>query len=171
MGLSAGPAPQIEKFRHEVAEAEIKRIGAIAKRLAEDNPQLKPKVWFVSGHLDLTPEEFKQHYYPPIRQTLYDYPLFLVGDAPGCDELFQRLMCAAGLSSRVQVYHMLDRPRRWVLPQPKERGRGQPIPSSTLVGGYQTDEDRDSDMTDDSDDDIADRKSTRLNSSHHTTQF
>ena len=46
--------------------------------------------YFVSGHRDLTREEFEEHYAPLIKKVIeYDeWPSFIVGDWEGCDTLF-----------------------------------------------------------------------------------
>lgn len=46
--------------------------------------------YFVSGHRDLTREEFEEHYVPLIRYVLGGDPKaeFVVGDWEGCDQMF-----------------------------------------------------------------------------------
>ena len=126
---------------------ELSRIGELAQQRAENSQKTKPRVYYISGHLNLKTQAFRNHYFGPIKTALSKWGRFVVGDAPGCDEMFQRLMRDAGLSHRVTVYHMLEKPRRWVQALEGE--------NSKLVGGFKTDEGRDTAMTWDSDEDIA----------------
>lgn len=96
-------------------------------------------VLFISGHLDLTPDEFEQHYRPAIDAALARGDSFVVGDARGADTLAQRYLL--GKTTAVVVYHMFACPRN---------NAGFPT-----VGGFQSDEERDSRMTAGSDGDIA----------------
>ena len=113
----------------------------------------KGRVVFVSGHLDLTQDEFQQHYAPKLHEAAEAGCAFVVGDAPGCDMMTQ--LWLLGYSKIVQfqrhqslmpgfvtVYHMLERPRNYA-------GLGH------LRGGFSNDEDRDAAMTAASDTDIA----------------
>ena len=99
--------------------------------------------YFVSGHLDLTMDEFREHYAPRITTALAEDPdtAFVVGDARGCD-LMAQLCLRDARALRVQVFHMLEAPRNNV--------GGFPT-----VGGYASDGDRDAAMTAASDADIA----------------
>ena len=99
--------------------------------------------YFVSGHLDLSPEEFLQFYVPRILEGMALGGTFIVGDAIGCDERTQRLFKAAGLLDRLTVYHMKERPRVYV---------GEP---ACLLGGFRNDDHRDTAMTEASTHDIA----------------
>ena len=67
---------------------------------------------FVSGHLDLTVDEFRAHYAPRIATVLTDDAdtAFVVGDARGCD-LMAQLCLRDARTLRVQVFHMFDKPR------------------------------------------------------------
>lgn len=89
-------------------------------------------VGFVSGHLDLSEEEFARHYVPRIVEAVARGCSFVVGDARGADLLFQRHAQAQGLS--VTVFHMFAGPRNNV--------GGFPA-----VGGFATDAARDEAMT------------------------
>ena len=97
--------------------------------------------FFISGHLSLTEAEFMQHYKPQIDEALADPTSdFVVGDASGADTLAQGYLFATGAS--VTVFHMFEAPRNNVGNYPTR-------------GGFQSDEDRDSAMTESSDQDIA----------------
>ena len=96
-------------------------------------------IFFISGHLSLTQEEFDTHYKPLIDEKLSHNYSFVVGDAKGADTLAQTYLF--GKTDRVVVYHMFGSPRY---------NSGFPT-----EGGFQSDEERDSAMTDNSDIDIA----------------
>ncbi|MBU6955798.1 hypothetical protein [Hahella sp. HN01] len=70
---------------------------------------MEKTVCFISGHLDLTPQEFEQRYAPAIDQALESQAGFVVGDARGADKLAQDYLF--GKSNAVTVYHMFDTPR------------------------------------------------------------
>lgn len=99
--------------------------------------------YFVSGHLDLTMDEFRDHYVPRITAALTNDPdaAFVVGDARGCD-LMAQLHLREARALRVQVFHMFTQPRNNVGGFPG-------------VGGFVTDFARDAAMTAASDEDIA----------------
>ena len=96
-------------------------------------------IYFISGHLSLTQEEFDTYYKPLIDKALSDNHSFVVGDARGADALAQNYLF--GKTDKVVVYHMFESPRNNV---------GFPT-----EGGYESDELRDIAMTDNSDSDIA----------------
>lgn len=98
---------------------------------------------FISGHLDLTPDEFEEHYRPQIDKALQDGCLFVIGDARGCDDMTQRYIRRNGFDDYMAIYHMFEKPRHAI----GIRAR--------LVGGFQSDKERDAAMTDASDFDIA----------------
>ncbi len=97
--------------------------------------------YFISGHLDLTTGEFREHYAPRIAAAITEDAAFVVGDARGCD-LMSQLYLRDQRALRVQVFHMLEWPRN-------------NIGGFPTVGGFQTDEERDEAMTARSDVDIA----------------
>jgi len=94
---------------------------------------------FVSGHLDLTPDEFDAHYRPAIDEALARGDSFVVGDARGTDSMTQNYLL--GKTTAVVVYHMFAHPRNNA--------------GFKTVGGFKSDEERDALMTADSDRDIA----------------
>lgn len=96
---------------------------------------------FVSGHLDLTPEEFAEHYAPRLLAACRDGAVFHVGDARGADAMAQELLASAG--AEVVVYHMLDSPRNCASDR------------FELVGGFTSDDARDAAMTAASTEDVA----------------
>jgi len=116
-------------------------------------------VCYVSGHLDLSKEEFAEHYEPKIRAAHKRGYSFVVGDARGCDNMTQALLVDLNSAIResggtyrgvdVRIFHMLEEPRynRGTLTQRAQKDR--------LVGGFTSDEARDAAMTAASDFDIA----------------
>lgn len=96
---------------------------------------------FISGHLDLTPEEFAEHYAPRLLSACRDGAVFHVGDARGADAMAQEFL--AGEGADVVVYHMFDAPRNCA------SGRFK------LVGGFVSDNSRDAAMTSATTDDVA----------------
>ncbi len=108
------------------------------------------KTYFISGHLDLTVDEFREHYAPRITAAIAEEAAFVVGDARGCD-LMAQLHLRDERALRVQVFHMFESPRNNV--------GGFP-----MVGGFPTDEARDEAMTARSDGDIAWVRPGRKNS-------
>lgn len=95
--------------------------------------------YFISGHLDLTQDEFDLHYKTIIDKALEGESTFLIGDASGADSLAQKYLY--GKSRHIKVYHMFDSPRNNYGEYP-------------TMGGYTSDKDRDSAMTRLSDSDI-----------------
>ena len=106
-------------------------------------------VYFISGHRDITQEDFDKYYASEIK-SIADNPenddcLFIMGDYHGCDIMAQNyLLDTLNIKpNRVYVYHMFDKPRNV---NPKV---------INLVGGFTSDEERDATMTQHSDYDIA----------------
>lgn len=66
---------------------------------------------FISGHLDLTENEFNEHYREEIRQALKRGDSFVVGDAPGADSMAQGYIAVMPYPVNVTVYHILETPR------------------------------------------------------------
>lgn len=119
-------------------------------------------IYHVSGHLDLTPDEFSVHYLPALDALRAGEPCaFVVGDAVGADAMF--IEYAATHQLDVTVYHMFEAPRRTA-------------PGAPTVGGYTSDEARDAAMTAASDADIAwvrpgrERSGTAKNLKRRATQ-
>ena len=104
------------------------------------------KTAFISGHLDLTEEEFDLHYKSPIVRAISRGDSFVIGDARGADVIAQRLLYRMALDgvNEVTVYHMLEAPRNFAF------GTGW-----KLSGGFTSDKERDEAMTKASDYDIA----------------
>jgi hypothetical protein len=106
------------------------------------NKNLKKEKYFLSGHLDLTLEEFDFHYKPQIDAILQHNPLasFIVGVARGADTMAQQYL--SDKNADVIVYHMFESPRNNAA-------------KFSTCSGFETDETRDSAMTQASTHDIA----------------
>jgi hypothetical protein len=94
---------------------------------------------FVSGHLDLTKDEFNTHYRPALDKALVRGDSFVMGDARGADTMSQNYLL--GKTTAVVVYYLFTSPRNNV--------------GFKTIGGFASDEERDAQMTADSDRDIA----------------
>jgi hypothetical protein len=94
---------------------------------------------FISGHIDLTQEEFDTYYRHLLDRAIERDECFVVGDAKGTDTLAQQYLF--GRTEAVIVYHMFASPRN---------NAGFPT-----RGGFQSDVERDTQMTLDSDRDLA----------------
>ena len=99
-------------------------------------------VAYISGHLDLTEEEFEEHYVPFIEKALERGDTFIIGDARGADSLAQAYLWDCDMIDHVTVYHMYTQPRN-------------NVGNYKTVDGFKTDLDRDEAMTENSDYDIA----------------
>jgi hypothetical protein len=96
-------------------------------------------VYFVSGHLDLTPMEFQISYVPKLEAALNVGGHFVVGDARGADSMAQEWLKAH--NAPTTVYHMFEAPRINAGHQ--------------MRGGFFNDDERDAAMTAASQVDIA----------------
>lgn len=127
--------------------------------------------YFISGHRDITPEEFEKFYVPAIVDVIdtcndnYDDCEFVVGDCRGCDE-----MAANFIANYIKentddtecppcilcIYHvdMVDELNA-DLCEDDDPYTIDDCPIVHYVGGFETDKDRDSAMTNVSSEDIA----------------
>ena len=97
---------------------------------------------YISGHLDVTPDEFREHYIPKIEEALGDFHHFVVGDARGADAMAQSFLNGFCFDDEVTVFHMFDKPRN-------------NLGKFKTQGGFKSDTERDEAMTKASDYDIA----------------
>jgi len=95
---------------------------------------------FISGHIDPTQEEFDTYYRHLLDRAIDRDECFVVGDAKGTDTVAQQYLF--GRTEAVMVYHMFASPRN----------NNAVFPTR---GGFQSDVERDTQMTLDSDRDIA----------------
>lgn len=98
------------------------------------------KTYFISGYGSATEEDFKEHYEDRIFKAINEDASFVVGDFDGIDLMAQKFLKSM-MVNKVTVYHMYDEPKHNVGFQTK--------------GGFTSHEERDSAMTDASDEDIA----------------
>lgn len=116
------------------------RAFLTAARIREQAAQ--GPTYFVSGHLDLTQEEFDLYYMPRLLHcAAAEGASFVIGDARGGDYLSQALLWKHGFLRNVTVFHMFDKPRN--------------NPGFQTKGGFTSDEERDIAMTAASTADIA----------------
>ena len=104
------------------------------------------RIFFISGHRDITPLEFQTLYVPKILEAIDNYDAyFIIGDYEGVDIIAQNFLIDIIDYDRdkITVYHMFDSPRN--------------VNAEIMhtQGGYNTDEDRDYAMSQESDEDIA----------------
>lgn len=105
------------------------------------------KTYFISGHGNLTFEEWYEHYKPLIDNALQENANFVLGNFRGADVLCQEYL--KNKTERVTVYHCFDKPRYKVdvIDLPARQWR--------YIGGFGSDTQRDEQMTNDSHADIA----------------
>lgn len=136
--ISGPDATRIEKLTKELNE--MKQMDLIKN----DN---YINTYFISGHRNITEQEFEINYKTAIDAVLFDNQnaRFVVGDYQGVDIMAQNyLLDQVGIEpERVTVYHMFDSPRN----------KNEKVVN--LIGGFKSDEERDAAMTNASVDDIA----------------
>lgn len=118
-------------------------------------------IYFISGHRDLSYEDFEWHYKPVIDNIIAndEEAEFVIGDCDGVDKfamdyIFQNYAVA------LVIYHMFSTPRN----VPKGLSKNPGLEGVYFQGGFTSDEARDSAMTKVSDFDIAFVKDNRWNS-------
>jgi len=99
--------------------------------------------YFISGHGDITEDEFVEHYVPGLQLALDEGSSFVLGDFRGADVMAQQWLRghAQELSGEIHVFHMFTKARYTC---------GWPT-----TGGFKSDAERDRAMTETSDADIA----------------
>ena len=113
------------------------------------------KIFFISGHRDITEEEFNNIYKPSILNAhCYYNAKFIIGDYEGVDIMAQNyLLNEINVNpNNVTVCHMFEKPRNV---------NDKVI---NLIGGFKTDEERDAYMTNNSHEDIAFIRKNKWNS-------
>lgn len=123
-------------------------------------------IYFISGHRDLSYEDFEKYYIPKIREVLENdsFAEFLVGDCDGVDKYAMDYIYN-NTNKFLVIYHMFKSPRN--IPE----GYRPPITNEEMlnwrvgvVSGFKSDKERDSAMTKNSDFDIAFVKDNRWDS-------
>ena len=103
--------------------------------------------YFISGHRDITDEEFEFNYQEALNNIVSEVPdcKFVVGDYHGVDIMAQNYLIDVLQvdTSRITVYHMMEEPRNI---NPKIINK---------IGGFTSDSERDTAMTNASCNDIA----------------
>jgi len=98
-------------------------------------------IYFISGHRNITPEEFNTHYLPLLYDALKnENSKFVIGDYNGVDSIAQQFLI--NKTNNILIYHMFESPMN-------NYGNYE------TKGGYKDDIERDSAMTLESDIDIA----------------
>lgn len=130
----------------KIGDADVEKINQELMSLDEEDDKTNI-TYFISGHRDITTDEFEAYYQPLINYALSETPnaLFVVGDYNGVDIMAQDyLVDILGVEPyRVIVYHMFDSPRNY---NPR---------ITNFKGGFNTDDERDEAMTKASFKDIA----------------
>lgn len=118
-------------------------------------------IYFVSGHRDLSYEDFELYYEPVISNIIADdkEAEFVIGDCDGVDKFSMDFIFRYYIVP-LTIYHMGDVPRN--IPEGLSENSG--LEGVFFKGGFTSDEERDSAMTKASDFDIAFVKDNRWNS-------
>lgn len=127
-------------------------------------------IYFISGHIDLSYEDFEKYYIPKIKDIIEwdSYPIFVVGDCKGVDKYaMDYLYKTLEYRGELHIYHMFDTPRN--IPEGYREYKEYEFVDDegcevTFHGHFKSDEERDSAMTRDSDFDIAFIKDNRWKS-------
>jgi hypothetical protein len=135
------------KYEFEkIGEADMEAIANELKK-QEENVIDVNNTYFISGHRNITEDEFEFIYQPAINAALYENEnaKFVVGDCVGVDIMAQNyLVDILGIDpKRITVFHMFESPRNI---NPK---------ITSTKGGFKSDEERDAAMTASSFKDIA----------------
>ena len=142
---------RVIKTKYEYEKVGKADLDALQKTLEEDKEPdtetLRNSTYFISGHRDISEQEFMDNYAKTIDAVLSANPdaSFVVGDYHGVDIMAQDYLLGYKHvdPSKVTVYHMFDKPRY------------ANLNVTNLKGGYTSDEDRDTAMTEASFEDIA----------------
>ena len=141
---------KVIKSKYEFEKGENKSVQDLFEEMNRLNDTEKvdlDKVYFISGHKEISEAEFEFTYIPYINRVMAQVEdvRFIIGDCSGTDFMAQNyLVDIAGFDpSRITVYHMFETPRN-INPQ-----------ITNTVGGFESDEERDTAMTNASRHDIA----------------
>lgn len=140
------PNYEYEKLE-DISTSEIERRLMLAENKKHEAENNYYNTYFISGHREISEQEFEINYAPKIDNILEENPdaMFVVGDYWGTDKMAQDyLMNVKQINpSNITVYHMLESPRYF----------NEKI--TKFKGGYTTDDERDEAMTKASFKDIA----------------
>lgn len=118
-------------------------------------------IYFISGHRDLSYDDFELYYEPKIDNIIANDKdaEFVIGDCNGVDKYAMEYIFK-NYAVPLTIYHMFDTPRN----KPENLGSDSDYEGVHFIGGFKSDEERDSAMTEYSDFDIAFVKDNRWNS-------
>ena len=140
------PNYEFERVKDENVDAIWEECNKLMEKEREKTIDIN-KTYFISGHRDITNEEFEINYQPVLNNVVSEVEdcLFVVGDYQGVDIMAQNYLIEVLQvdPSRITVYHMLEKPRNI----------NEKIKNT--IGGFKTDEERDKAMTNASFEDIA----------------
>ena len=122
---------------------------------------MEKKIYFISGHINITNEEFQEHYTDKIKEAITQpNSVFVVGDANGADYMAQKMLSELlDDPTRVTIYHIGNTPRCLANKQ------------FNLKGGFYSHNGKDSAMTWESGIDIAWVRSVEENKKMLGTAF
>ena len=112
------------------------------------------KVAFISGHIDLTQEQFETHYVHHIDKAIENGCAFVVGNALGCDALALRYLSKRINKDLVTVYHR-ESPYDKIHKEHLTLSEIKALGYRNIISGWPTFDARDAAMTSVSDFDIA----------------
>lgn len=138
------------KPKYEFEKMENRDTNMLLKEMNESFEKQRKerisKTYFISGHRDITENEFEK-YKQTLKDILNEVPdaMFIVGDYHGVDIMAQNYLIEELNVNplNITVYHMSDKPRN-INPN-----------ITNLIGGFESDEERDAAMTANSFKDIA----------------
>lgn len=107
---------KVIKNKYQYKRVEDKNIEELLNEMAqvEEKKEEILNTYFISGHRNLTENEFEYYYIPLINEVLSECPnaKFVVGDCDGCDIMVQNyLVNVIDDISRITVYCVGDTPR------------------------------------------------------------
>ena len=143
------------KYEYEkVGNADMDKINEEFNRTNEEAEDIQ-NTYFISGHRDITQDEFNINYAPILEHLSYGGNIkFVVGDYNGLDIMAQNYLIDVLRvdPERITVYHMFESPRNI---NPK---------ITKTKGGYTSDDERDAAMTTASIEDVAFVRDIKKNS-------
>lgn len=151
-GLSKSQGKALNEFikkNYEYERVDDRDVELLLEEMDRTTPDIELKyiTYFISGHRDITSQEFEEKYVPVIYGELVANPeaRFVVGDYQGVDIMSQNYLIDVLKidPDRITVYHMFDEPRN-----------AHPL-IQHFKSGFQTDSERDEAMTKASFKDIA----------------